>query len=310
MDEDQQVKPKRGRKPKSSTVGTPILEKQQKKTKQTKQNVYNTFTIDTPIDTQEKDDEHIILKLNISSVSNTTVIEPYDNTVEPFASYNKSQENLDEVAESEPSIEETDSSLKVVDLLKDFEEKNKNNEWPQTTSIHCYWCCHKFANSPFGLPIKFSNGKFYVIGCFCSTECACAYNFDTKDSPDEIWERNNLLNLLSSKLTSKRCVKPSPPRTALQIFGGHLTIEEFRDYCISSKIINVNYPPMQTLRQQLEEINECEINENKYVPIDNTRVQNYKDKLVLKRSKPINTFERTLDHSMNLKFGAKTTLKE
>jgi hypothetical protein len=193
----------------------------------------------------------------------------------------------------------------VVELLKDFEEKNKNNEWPQSTSIHCYWCCHKFEGAPFGIPLKYVNAKFHVYGCFCSLECAAAYNFDAKDSHDEIWERNNLLNFIGQKIGYGRRIKPAPSRLSLNMFGGHLSIKEFRDYCGTSKLININFPPMMTLTQQIEEINESDIsNDFKYIPVDTDRINKYKEKIYLKRTKPINALENTLDHAMNLKFGA------
>ena len=56
--------------------------------------------------------------------------------------------------------------------------------------------------------------------------------------------------------------------------------------------------------QQIEEINESDImNEHKYIPVDTDRINKYKERLFLKRSKPINAHETTLDHTMNLKFG-------
>lgn len=197
------------------------------------------------------------------------------------------------------------NGLKLVEILKDFEEKNKNNEWPNTTSIHCYWCCHKFDTPPFGIPVKYIDRKFEVYGCFCSLECAAAYNFDAKDGEHgEIWERNSLINFVAKRIGYEKSVKRAPSRLALNIFGGHLNITDFREYCHTSKLININFPPMMTLTQQIEEVNESDItNEFKYIPVDTNRIDRYKQQLHLKRTKPINSHENTLDHAMNLKFG-------
>lgn len=198
----------------------------------------------------------------------------------------------------------TNNNLKIIELLKDFEEKNKHNEWPSNTSIHCYWCCHKFNNTPFGIPIKYIENKFYVYGCFCSLECCAAYNLESKDSADDIWERMSLINILGRKLNFNEYIKPAPSKLALKIFGGHMEIEDFRMYCKSNKIINVNFPPMLTLTQQLEEINEADVNnEYRYIPIDTERINKYKEKIKLKRAKPLTNFRNTLDHTMNLKYG-------
>lgn len=246
------------------------------------------------------DDEHIIMKLNVQNESGLAEVLP--------GAYNElSSQNFSEIQTNIEKEEENvliDKPLKIIELLKDFEEKNKNDEWPQTTCINCYWCCHKFETPPFGIPLKYVNKKFQVFGCFCSLECASAFNFDSKESKDEIWERYNLINLIARSIGYKNTVKASPTRLALIMFGGYLDIDSFRNFCKTSKLININFPPMMTLTQQIEEINDSDINsENKYIPVDTDRILKYKEKLTLKRSKPINTLENTLDHSMNLKFG-------
>lgn len=203
------------------------------------------------------------------------------------------------------------SSLKIIDLLKDFEEKNKNNEWPATTSIHCYWCCHKFESSPFGIPVKYVESKFHVFGCFCSLECAAAYNFSSNDSMDEVWERYSLINMLAKKVEYKTFVKAAPNRLSLKMFGGYLDIDEFRTFCLTSKIVNINFPPMMTITLQVEEINECDINSDyKYIPLDSERINKYKERITLRRNKPVTNYKNTLDHTMNIKISSEIGLMD
>lgn len=279
--------------------------------KRGRKSVYNNYEKISSVEQENfcsSEDEHIILKLSPPLIENTNdeilEPEPFDDMDAQFSSFNK----FSTFTQSKEQERDCQGGLKVIDLLTDFEEKNKNNEWPQTTSIFCYWCCHKFDNAPFGIPVKHSCNKFHVYGCFCSLECATAYNFESKESHDEIWERYNLINLLAVKIGSGcdavKAVKAAPSRLSLSIFGGHLSIEEFREYCKTSKLININFPPMMTLKQQLEEINECDISDCKYIPVDTDRINRYKDKLNLKRTKPINNIEKTLDSTMNLQFGA------
>jgi hypothetical protein len=194
--------------------------------------------------------------------------------------------------------------LKVIRLLTEFEEKNKNSEWPSSTSVHCYWCCHRFANAPVGLPVKFANNKFHVIGCFCSLECACAYNFLSHDSIDECLNRYTLVNALSNRLGLDRTVQPAPDRLALSIFGGHLDIDEFRAFSSATKRhVIVNSPPMLTVTQQVEEVNETDMrSEYRYIPLDSERINRYQEKVRLKRCKPLVNFKNTLDHTMKLKY--------
>jgi hypothetical protein len=255
------------------------------------------------------------LKLNVESTADLDIVKetlPYnellDNVVYSNIVYNPGDLIEDENNSHWTGIDgetkqKENVDLCVIELLKDFEEKNKNGEWPQSTHIHCYWCTHAFNNVPYGIPLKYINNKFHVYGCFCSLECACAYNFDSKDSQDEIWERYNLINLIGKKLGFST-IKAAPTRLALSIFGGHLSIDNFRAYCKTNKVINVNFPPMMTLTQQIEELNETDVNSDfKYIPVDTDRINKYKDKMNLKRNKPVNINHTTLDNVMNLKFG-------
>jgi hypothetical protein len=274
------------------------------------------------------DDENVIVRLNISDESKALTSVNYDSEIEneeqpyPYNSHEyttiqKVYEENGDVGEATPESEElpnresTAAELKVVHLLKDFEEKNKNKEWPSNTSIACYWCCHKFNSVPFGLPVEYfkdatgNNEHFRVFGCFCSLECAAAYNFDSRKTQDEIWERYNLINFLSRQLGYKKLVKPAPDRMSLKHFGGFMDIEQFRQYCNTSKLIHINFPPMTSLTQQIEEINEYEVNsEIRYIPIDNDRINRYKEKIIFRRSKCTTQGKSILEHAMGMKIMA------
>lgn len=198
----------------------------------------------------------------------------------------------------------------VVRLLADFEEKSKNSEWPLTTSVHCYWCCHSFDSTPVGLPMRYKGGKFHVIGCFCSLECACAYNFNNSfglsDSVDERLMRYALLNSLSVQLGGPQVICSAPTRLSLKMFGGNMTIQQFRDYSCGSnakrKLI-INSPPMHSTTQHMEEVHDRDMaSDYKYIPIDNDRVTRYQERIRLTRTKPLINYKNTLDHSMNLKY--------
>jgi hypothetical protein len=203
------------------------------------------------------------------------------------------------------------SSSRIVRLLSDFQEKSKVGEWPSSTLVHCYWCCHGFSTPPLGLPIRYLNGRFHVVGCFCSLECASAYNFDHmgRDSVDDCLMRHSLLNALSIKLGLAPIVRQAPDRLALQIFGGHMSIDEFRAHGASvtgatSRLI-VNTPPMHCVTQHIEEISDHDLqSEYRYVPLDTDRISRYQEKIRLSRTKPLSNFKNTLDHTMNIKISS------
>lgn len=130
---------------------------------------------------------------------------------------------------------------------------------PKEGESVCWWCCHKFNSIPIGLPEKYDKGEFQLYGHFCSFNCAHAYNVHQNDF--KIWERYSLLHLYhkkvfpqSSILGSTR-IMPAPPRQALQMFGGELTIEQFRHQNLSiAKEYRYMLPPYVSANGMIEEI--------------------------------------------------------
>lgn len=198
-------------------------------------------------------------------------------------------------------------TLRVVQILADFDQKSRNSEWPSVTNVHCYWCCHQFDSPPIGLPMRRSGDIFHVVGCFCSLACAAAHNFGTpRVSVDRALERYSLLNSLAARLgAGGGAVKPAPDRLALAMFGGPMGINEFRAYGDTGRHVIINQPPMLTLTQQLEEVEERDMrSEYKYIPIDTVRVERFQEKVRLRRTRPLVDPKKTLDHCMNLRYSS------
>lgn len=304
MEDDNDSKKRRGRKPKPDTE--PAAEGKRGRKPKTIYNTYSVAENPAPNIPSLSDDENIIVRLNVNPNECEDAAPKFDDEQHPYA-YNR-DEYRDILSLSSfdqpppPALPVVDQSHKVVNILKDFEEKNKNKEWPSNTSISCYWCCHRFENAPYGIPITYQNGTFYVFGCFCSLECAAAHNFNTTNNLDDMWERYNLINLLSRKIQHNNRVRPAPDRLALKIFGGYMEIEQFRRFGGGSKVININFPPMSSISQQIEEINEFELNSDyKYIPLDHDRINKIKEQMVIKRVKPLINNKNSLEASMNLK---------
>jgi hypothetical protein len=130
---------------------------------------------------------------------------------------------------TERSNEETVKKIRVVTTLKGV---TNFNEWPEKTDIHCWWCCHKFDCVPCTMPTKYDplRKRFNFTGIFCSWNCVKANNFSINDQLK--YQRSELITLLIQKLygiTHAIGIKPAPPRQCLKIFGGYLTIDEFRN---------------------------------------------------------------------------------
>ena len=193
----------------------------------------------------------------------------------------------------------------VEPMLIQFKECSRTFTWPSSTSIYCWWCCHPFEGAPCGLPYKYIDNKFEVYGVYCSPECAAAYNFDNYEGED-IWERYSLLNFLYRKIYNEKNIKIklAAPRQVLKIFGGSLSIKDFRsqnsNYNRSFKVI---VPPMVSIIPQ-QEYNfldngfSSKINK-KYIPIEKNKIVT-SEELRLKRSKPFQATKNTLEKCMGL----------
>lgn len=197
---------------------------------------------------------------------------------------------------------------KAVNLLKEFSAKTKTGDWPFSTSTLCYWCCHGFGNTPIGIPRRFDGYHFYVTGCFCSFSCAAAYNLMSNENNSTIINRYTLLCTLANMLGCDEEVKAAPPREALKCFGGHMSIEEFRDNSETKALMVVNITPMKALAQQIEEVNDTDVGSGyNFIPIEQVRSERglQSSELSLKRSKPLLNIKNTLHNTMNLQFHSK-----
>jgi hypothetical protein len=95
-----------------------------------------------------------------------------------------------------------------------------------------------------------------VKGIFCSFACMLAYKDDKK-----LYNNNYLINYLYTKLTADETIlnkvnklQPAPPRCALKMFGGELSIEEFRNSSNENKVYKMIEYPMCVHNSYIEEI--------------------------------------------------------
>ena len=167
------------------------------------------------------------------------------------------------------------------------------------------WDFKPFTGKPYGLPMKKIGNEIYMFGNFCCPQCAAAYNFNSNDESDEIWERYSLLNwLYQDELeNSNDTVKIAPSRLTLKENGGTLSLDEFRSVSKNnSKDYNIIYPPMISLIPVMEEIN-IDLNHKKsFVPLDKEHMKKVDNDFKLKRTKPLPNYKNTLESCMLLKY--------
>jgi hypothetical protein len=177
-----------------------------------------------------------------------------------------------------------------VNILSDFID---TNNWIENSNIACWWCCHTFNTIPLGLPVDYHKKKFRVKGLFCSFACTIAYGknnnlyntknksminslykkltgYTTTDTTDnyksiihsdciqrELFDGDNeLQNEYIDSLMSfiDTPLLPAPDKHVLKMFGGNLSIEEFRNSTKEKKIYKMIEYPMFVSRDYIEEI--------------------------------------------------------
>jgi hypothetical protein len=173
---------------------------------------------------------------------------------------------------------------------------DKNNEKfiPKKTNICCWWCTYNFECYPTFIPDKYYEDSFYVYGCFCSFNCAGAYNLNLNDS--RVLERYSLLKQLyyyinKANITSIKDIEINiaGPRELLEKFGGTMKIEDYRK---NSKIMGREYhklmPPFIPLNFCFEETTNS-LKNNKMININNIlNNSSIRNDILMKRNKPLN----------------------
>lgn len=91
----------------------------------------------------------------------------------------------------------------------------------------CWWCCHPFNTDPLRFPEKYEErtGKFSTSGIFCSWSCMKAYNIPR---PNNGKTTMNIAIMRKKLYNSVGPIKQAPSRYQIDVFGGPMTIEEFR----------------------------------------------------------------------------------
>jgi hypothetical protein len=155
-------------------------------------------------------------------------------------------------------------------------------------NISCWYCTHSFNTQTFFLPDTIHDGKCHVMGCFCSPNCATAYNV-RRINDYKVFERNSLLK----KLYNIETLVISPKPEVLQKFGGPITIEQFRKNNITNKKeYNFILPPLVSIVPLVEEGNYSRYKSNN---------SNETSGLRLKRSKPLPGTKNSLMETMGLR---------
>lgn len=249
-------------------------------------------------------------------------VEAYDSAADnPFADAN-------EVILQEPIVEESSQNIaepistkntgnnvsvgdsfdvekyKNITLMVQFKESSDVKELPSSTNIACLWCCHTFNGRPVVLPVRDEGEHLQVYGNFCCPECAMAHLFDMKQDSHTRWEQLALLNRVYAESVGG-VIRPAPSRSVLKLFGGPMSIEEYRSVVRKGVArIDVHIPPMISLLSTMDtkpiDFYDASLTKNVMETVKE-RLQKAEEVLKLRRTKPLKAWESTLDACMNLR---------
>ena len=178
-----------------------------------------------------------------------------------------------------------DVSEETNEILPGYVPEESINQ--STKSEVCWNCCHSYSSINKSIPVKYLKGVYYMYGEFCSNQCAARHIFDNFEG-QEMWETFSLLNLYNN--TSKETVEkitPAPSKFKLKMFGGCLSIEEYRELFNEQVTFDINLPPIIPISH-----NDIKF-ENKVNPSEN------KHNLKLYRKSPLNK-NNNIYSTMNL----------
>jgi len=165
----------------------------------------------------------------------------------------------------------------------------------------CFHCCHLYETQTLNIPFKYDHvhNKFHVKNIpFCSWECMRAYN-----KYNECSSKGSIFSLITQmQRLSSNCQKylTAPPREALKIFGGSLSIDEFRkDNESDYSIINIPMIKCDTVLQKQSNFSWVDSNEanTNFTKFDDS-VKN--EPIKLSRQKTSQN-QSTLEFTMGLK---------
>ena len=255
-----------------------------------------------------KDDSAVILRLNIDP-SKICKLTNNDNLKKNIETSDSSEGMFNNDIPNDSICHKCCKNEKIIALLKSKLEKfEKKKKIDKTNKIYvnnisfisyttdkkisikktdkkCWWDSYSFNNLPCFLPELYHNNIYYVRGCFCSFNCALAYNlYYIKDSKTN--RRTTLIYKLYRELYGLNVddpldIKEAPPKEIIGDYGGDpkITIDVYRK---TFNVLNKNYiifvPPIKPINIIVEEHNTDSANIN----------SDDSDKYTLKRSKPLN----------------------
>ncbi len=236
-----------------------------------------------------------------------------DDPVIYFLRVSKEIQQKENHADEPSAFESKDYAtiLKEEEVVQQFDETVIHNivakihtQTEYSSNTACFWCCNPFSWKPIVLPTHYDvyTNQYSAEGNYCSPECALSYCYaDATLTDSQRWTRHSLLKALYSSIyPTEKDIVPAPDKRCLRMFGGNLSIEQYRRYIKEGGVaLQVAMPP---IRLYMPSINtQSSVRDIKsYVSLSNETVDKASQQLRLKRTKPVHSNGTTLDKCMGL----------
>lgn len=145
--------------------------------------------------------------------------------------------------------------------VRGSDARGNDATWPESTSIVCWHDCHHFDTVPIPIPKvsrhtnNHQNMIYTIFGVFCSCNCAVAYILERNTYDQQqmlLLFKQMVIDVFHLDTRDVFTFEPAPPRIFLDLFGGHLTIAQFRKSSLVSRNTLLN-PPFISYSMVLEE---------------------------------------------------------
>ena len=208
--------------------------------------------------------------LNNTNINNNTS----DNT----------SENTDNNDDSCDNLNNNENNKEIYKKLQELTYQLHTNNVPDKKSA-CFWCTYDFDNPSIFIPKYEINNSYFVYGCFCSLECACAHLMEENIDQATKFERYTLLNYIYGKLYNyEKNIKPAPnPYYTLDKYYGNLSIQEYRKILKSERLLLVVDKPLCRQLPELHEDNDDFLLNNK-IGSGNSRYKIKKSQNILNKT--------------------------
>lgn len=180
--------------------------------------------------------------------------------------------------------------------MVEVEEGDRLKEKIILKCMWCWWCCHPFEGTPLNMPIKYDDRrkKFNTTGNFCSWSCMKTYALDKYGCGKGSLICSNIVMMRRKMHGKQESIKPAPWRYNLKVFGGDMTIEEFR----SNQTVHKEVPSPVETKPVVDNLIPFVSNTKRMDEIKNSTSNN--NALKLKRTKPLKRNHNNLESALGL----------